>query len=88
MTKTRMLPQPVNPVLGGNDLTHIGDNTNFLGRRVRIQGRLAIEPPLYSGQTIYNLISAISANLYPNTYGSKTIHITNIRAVVEYPTLS
>ena len=87
MTKTRILPQPANPELGGNDLTHIGDNTNFLGRRVRIQGRLAIEPPLYSGQTIYNLISAISANLYPDNYVTKPIDITNKRAVVEYPTL-
>ena len=88
MTKTQILLQPANPELGGNDLNHICDNTNFLGRRVRIQGRFNSQPPLYSGQTIYNLISAISANLYPNTYGSKTIHITNIRAVVEYPTLS
>jgi len=38
MTKTRILPQPVNPVLGGNDLTHIGDNTNFLGHWIKNTG--------------------------------------------------
>ena len=29
MTKPRILPQPANPELGGNDLSYIGDNTNL-----------------------------------------------------------